>query len=42
MDLRYERVIAVMTEKDLKPGQVITVTIVRDEDNIFVARTLPR
>ncbi len=38
VDLRYERVIAVMTEKDLRPGQAVTVTIVRDEDNIFVAR----
>jgi uncharacterized Fe-S cluster-containing radical SAM superfamily enzyme len=38
VDLRYERVIAVMTEKELKPGKTVTVTIVRDEDNIFVAR----
>ena len=38
VDLRHERVIAVMTEKELKPGQYITVTVVRDRDNIFVAR----
>lgn len=38
VDLRYERVIAVMSDKELKPGQSVTVTIVRDEDNIYVAR----
>ena len=38
IDLRLERVIAVMTDKSLNPRQAVTVTIVRDEDNIFVAR----
>jgi uncharacterized Fe-S cluster-containing radical SAM superfamily enzyme len=38
VDLKHERVIAVMTEKELKPGQTVTVTIVRDRDNIFVAK----
>lgn len=38
LDLRGERVIAVMSDKELKPGQAVTITIVRDEDNIFVAK----